>query len=1086
MYSSSEMNQNTTATTATPAYDLACVSTDKFNNSLTAATSFEEKKTLAVGFVQLLRRTNGLKHMDDCSWCYNLDTQKNNEVFVCVADALLDEFGATAFPFLIRMLPACMTLVGAKNGSVRQFSETYCHKLYDALPPEAFVMPTQVNEMTVASVLISSVDRELSWQTRVLALTFLAGLANKAPTQMADIMDQIIPAVMEPVTDTKKQVTVAALNALTKCTIVIGNSDLAPRLMDIVSCVKDQNKTAEVLHLLAGTAFVQTVETQALAICVPLLVRGLREKKVGPKRQTCQIIMNMAKLVGCPSEAAPFLPRLVPGIEKAIDTIADPEARGVAEKALAQMHKLQHQVDMAKEPALTCPKFANRVREAVGLSTTADDDATNQIIQFVASIGYNLAKNQDFSEVSWHEKVTPFITLLADDVPSSHVMEITMALASQAEKLIAHTEDEDEEDDDGAEVLCDCNFTLAYGTKILLHNTDMKLKRGYKYGVLGPNDCGKSTLLRSIANGSVEGFPDADECRTVFVEADIIGEQSHLNCIEYVLANKEIVNANITAEQVTQQLANVGFDGVTAGPTDTVSTLSGGWRMKLALARAMLQQADILLMDEPTNHLDVMNVAWVMNYLKSLTQTTCIMVSTHKGLLTEICDNILEFEGVQLKNFRGNLNAFKVVKPECEVYFTFKASRLAFTFPNPGPIDGVRSKGKALIKVQNVSFCYPGNEKNTIEDATCQVSLSSRVACVGPNGAGKSTLIKVLTGETVPTTGTVWQHTGCKMGYIAQHAFHHIESHLNKTPNEYIRWRYSGGEDKEAIAKDTMKVTDDELTLMATAIQWLETDEETGKQTKSIRVVHKLTGERKDAQRRGQEDEYEVKWKDMSNDSNSWLAKTKLERMGWAKYVATIDLKITQQEGMYKRPLTTSNVETHLINVGLASESATHTRIGALSGGEKVKVVLGAALWMCPHLIILDEPTNYLDRESLGALAGAIEKFEGGVVIISHNDEFCQQLCPETWVVERDEDGISRPNIQGDAEWMANAVLEKVDDSQVVQEMVDAAGNVSKTKVKKNLSKKDIKKMKAKVMAKVAAGLELDSDEEGFAFEHDL
>ena len=120
------------------------------------------------------------------------------------------------------------------------------------------------------------------------------------------------------------------------------------------------------------------------------------------------------------------------------------------------------------------------------------------------------------------------------------------------------------------------------------------------------------------------------------------------------------------------------------------------------------------------------------------------------------------------------------------------------------------------------------------------------------------------------------------------------------------------------------------------------------------------------------------------------------------------------------------------------------------------------------------------------ALAGAIEKFEGGVVIISHNDEFCQQLCPETWVVERDEDGISRPNIQGDAEWMANAVLEKVDDVQVEQEMIDAAGNVTKTKVKKKLSKKDTKKMKAKIMSKISSGLELDSDEEGFAFEHDL
>merc|ERR1712094_13077 len=96
-----------------------------------------------------------------------------------------------------------------------------------------------------------------------------------------------------------------------------------------------------------------------------------------------------------------------------------------------------------------------------------------------------------------------------------------------------------------------------------------------------------------------------------------------------------------------------------------------------------------------------------------------------------------------------------------------------------------------------------------------------------------------------------------------------------------------------------------------------------------------------------------------------------------------------------------------------------------LSGGQKVKVVLGAAMWMQPHLVILDEPTNYLDRESLGALADAIREFEGGVVIISHNNDFTTALCPETWVVEKDEDEIPRPNCRGDPEWMKNALATK-------------------------------------------------------------
>ncbi len=88
-----------------------------------------------------------------------------------------------------------------------------------------------------------------------------------------------------------------------------------------------------------------------------------------------------------------------------------------------------------------------------------------------------------------------------------------------------------------------------------------------------------------------------------------------------------------------------------------------------------------------------------------------------------------------------------------------------------------------------------------------QVSLSSRVACVGANGAGKSTLIKVLTGETEATAGTVWKHPNLRIAYVAQHAFHHLEQHLDKTPNEYIQWRYAVGEDREALIKVTRQET---------------------------------------------------------------------------------------------------------------------------------------------------------------------------------------------------------------------------------------------------------------------------------------
>merc|ERR1712157_59953 len=267
-----------------------------------------------------------------------------------------------------------------------------------------------------------------------------------------------------------------------------------------------------------------------------------------------------------------------------------------------------------------------------------------------------------------------------------------------------------------------------------------------------------------------------------FVEADIQGEQSHLSCVDYVLADEKIQALAIDKDEVVKVLATVGFtDDGKAKPFHAVSTLSGGWRMKLALARAMLQKADILPLDEPTNHLDVINVAWVKTYLNSLTNVTSIIVSHDSGLLNDCCTDIIQIENLKLHQFKGNLDEFVKVRPSARSYFEFKATKLKFKFPQPGPIEGIKSKGKALMKMSKCTFTYPKNDKPTLFDISVQVSLSSRVACVGENGAGKSTMIKLLVGEIEPQEGDVWKHPNARIAYVAQHAFHHIESHLDKT-----------------------------------------------------------------------------------------------------------------------------------------------------------------------------------------------------------------------------------------------------------------------------------------------------------------
>jgi elongation factor 3 len=480
--------------------------------------------------------------------------------------------------------------------------------------------------------------------------------------------------------------------------------------------------------------------------------------------------------------------------------------------------------------------------------------------------------------------------------------------------------------------------------------------------------------------------------------------------------------------------------------------------------------------------LDVINVAWVKTYLNSLTNVTSIIVSHDSGLLNDCCTHILSFDNLKLHTFKGNLDEYVKANPSARAYFTLTASKeKKFKFPQPGPIEGVKSKGKALMKMANCTFTYPVNDKPTLFDITIQVSLSSRVACIGENGAGKSTMIKLLVGEVEPQVGEVWKHPNARVAYVAQHAFHHIESHLDKTPNEYIRWRFANnGEDKESLVKVSMQFTEEELKLQKTPFEIQIVDEASGKISKVKKVVGELMGGRK--QNKSKEYEYEVRYAGSTVDTGEYLPAKILKKMGWDRAMKTVDLKIAQRAGMFVRPLSTKNVEEHLEGCGLAREFGTHYRMAALSGGQKVKVVLAAAMWMQPHIVILDEPTNYLDRESLGSLAGAIEEFDGGVIIISHNNEFVSKLCPETWVMD-----AGHLETKGDAEWMLKQDEKISDQLQINTDVTDAAGNKIEMKAdKKKLSKKEEKVMIKKIKQKIKDGEALDSDEEELAFEKEL
>merc|ERR1712241_825625 len=214
--------------------------------------------------------------------------------------------------------------------------------------------------------------------------------------------------------------------------------------------------------------------------------------------------------------------------------------------------------------------------------------------------------------------------------------------------------------------------------------------------------------------------------------------------------------------------------------------------------------------------------------------------------------------------------------------------------------------------------------------------------------------------------------------------------------------------------------------------------------------------------------EYEVKWMYKPNESNVWVEKDTLIKMGYLKIVQREDERQAAMAGLMTKQLTQPGVEKHLGDFGVDPESASHTQISQLSGGMKVKVVLAASMWQNPHVLILDEPTNYLDRDGLGALVLAIKDYKGGVLIISHNKEFCENVATERWIMKGGYLRIEGQSVEAEEEQDAGG-------NKPIKEVYDAAGN--KIEVKKALNAKDAKKAIKDIEKKLKNKATLTDDE---------
>lgn len=869
-----------------------------------------------------------------------------------------------------------------------------CDKLVKHINPYAFEFVFQE---------IAKVFSSVKFQSKILGLKMICNYAKIHPQVVSSNLYLIIESLIQLSSDIKKEVKAAVKDCWVAICETIENVDIKPILHVMIDgYMNPSTKTEYALETLASTPFVNDIDIPTLSLLIPILVRAMREKKVVCQRKAAVVMDTLCKLIKNPVYARIFYDKLTWILDKGINEISIEEVRNVCAKSKATLNKIYEQSNTKLVDAVTkehCEKlFHEEISKHIttyctssGAAAAADGAAAitiiqgneesilrsfQQVLDYTIQLVLNLVKYEIRDPKVYFQCIEPYLRdSVLDEEKSRHI-----AVESISKTLIDTITVYDYDPEDCEENLCDCMFSLAYGTRVLLHQTPLKLKLNHVYGILGHNGAGKSTLLRAMSNKTLQGFPDID---ATYIEHHIPEELHDLITLDYIASNPKIVAKGISREEIAKNLAELYVtEHMMNSP---LSTLSGGNVQRVNLILAKLANDPLILMDEPTNHIDALSIIWLKQYIKTTKNTTFLIISHDIKFMDEVCTNMIHYETLKLKVYRGNVTEFVKQKPEAAFYFqTTSQDVLSFSIPDPGPLEGVKSLTKSVLSMKNCYFQYPTAPKPQLSDITVQVSQAARIIIAGVNGAGKSTLVKILVGEIEPNRGIIDRHPNLRMAYIPQNISACLEPHKQCTPIEYVMWRYRLGADREQANKNTLTLTDEEI----------EAIRQKAKLNKTF--VIKELGSRRTGKR---EHEYEAKSEGIT-ELVQWFSKSELVEMGYEKMVKEFDEKMAMESMMGQRKLTTGEIQKHMNSFGLEPEIAQHTKIAALSSGQKMRCYLAAATFYLPHVIIFDEPTNFLDRESTNALSDAIKSFKGGVLIISHNDDFYNAITREKWLLE--------------------------------------------------------------------------------------
>lgn len=878
---------------------------------------------------------------------------------------MLEHFKPIEEPLIISYIPLVLELSSDKKNTIQ--IELICDEFVKKINPYAFELV--FNE-------ISKIFVGVKYLSKIQGLRIICMYAKTHPEIVSLNLPIIIDSLIQLASDIKKEVK----NAVQECWIAIcetiTNIDMKPIIPAMIDgYMNPSTKTEYALEKMASQALVNDVDIPTLSLIVPMLVKAMREKKVVSQRKAAVIMDTLCKLIKNPIYARIFYSKLSWILDKGINEIAIEEVRNVCSRSKNTLDRVYEQSNSKLVDSVSKSSCMELYKKEISEHYRLVLEPYLGIIGYTITLILGLVRYEIRDQQSYWKCTESYLSHFLTDKDIRY--KIIDSISKQLIDTITVYEHDPEADEEN---LCDCMFSLAYGTRVLLHQTPLKLKIGRTYGILGSNGAGKSTLMRAMVNHTLQNFPYIS---TAYFEHHIPMDKMEMITLDYLESDPMIKEQNVSTETIINGLRELNVsDNMIKSP---LSTLSGGNCARVMLLKIKLSGAKLILLDEPTNHLDAITNIWLRKYISNTKDVTFLIISHDIKFLDEVCTNVVHYENLKLKIYRGNISEFVKQKPEAKFYFeTSSQDILSFNFPDPGPLDGVKSLTKAVLKMKDCSFQYKTADKPQLKGVSIQVSMASRVVICGVNGAGKSTLVKLLVGEIEPNQGFIDRHPNLRVAYIQQNVTSALEGHFDKTPVEYIMWRYRLGFDREQSDKSTITFTPEEL----------EAIKEKAKQNKTF-IIKELKSRRTGKR----EHEYEALAEGVV-ELTQWFTKSELIEMGYDKMVNDTDQRIAMESMVGQKKLTTGEIQKHMNEFGLEAEIAQFNKIGSLSSGQKYKVILSAIFWQNPHVGIFDEPTNFLDKESVSALSDAIKNFKGGVLVISHNEDFYNALTREKWLLE--------------------------------------------------------------------------------------